>query len=122
MEQQPIQADIADQEQQRFKTLGVRIDEDLHAQLTFIAQLRGNTVTDEIKHSIAARVHAAQDDPELLARAEEVRAEIEREAEARKQAIAGLFGKLAIGGEGSAPAARATKRTGRSSSADGGAA
>jgi hypothetical protein len=42
-----------------------------------------------------------------------VRAEIEREAQARQQAIASLFGKLAVGGE--ATPARPAKRAGRSS-------
>ena len=50
MEQQPQQP--AEDEQQRFKTLGVRVDEELHAQLTFIAQLNGNTIADEIRRSI----------------------------------------------------------------------
>src|SRR6266571_4117143 len=98
MEQQS-QSQPAEEEQQRFKTLGVRVDEELHAQLTFIAQLTGNTIADEIRNSIEARVQAAQADPDLIARAEEVRAQIEREAQARQQAIAGLFGKLAVGGD-----------------------
>lgn len=97
MEQQPQQP--AEDEQQRFKTLGVRVDEELHAQLTFIAQLNGNTIADEIRRSIEDRVQTAQQDPELIARAEQVRAEIEREAQARQQAIASLFGRLAVGGE-----------------------
>jgi hypothetical protein len=99
-------------EQQHFKTLGVRIDEELHAQLTFIAQLSDRTIGDEIRRSIEARVHAAQSDPELIARAEAVRAEIEREAQARQQAIAGLFGRLAVGSE---TTPRPARRSGRSS-------
>lgn len=85
-------------EQARFKTLGVRIEEGLHAQLSFIAQLNGATIADEIRRSIEARVQAAQDDPELVARAEAVHAEIEREAQARRQAIAGFFGQIAVSG------------------------
>ena len=107
MEEQPQLA-----EQQRFKTLGVRVDEELHAQLTFIAQLTDSTIADEIRRSIEARVQAAQSDPDLIARAEEVRAEIEREAQARQQAIAGLFGKLAVGSETAPP--RTTRRPSRS--------
>jgi predicted DNA-binding protein len=105
MEQQP-QAQPAEGEQgQRFKTLGIRIEEELHTQLTFIAQLSGSTIADQIRQSIEARVQAAQEDPELIARAEEVRAEIEREAEARKQAISGLFGKAAMSSEVTPPRA-----------------
>lgn len=83
-------------EQPRFKTLGVRIDEGLHARLSFIAQLTGHSLADEIRGSIEARVQAAQDDPDLIARAEAVRAEMDRDAEARRQAIAGFFGQTAL--------------------------
>ena len=95
-EQQQAQAEPAAPEQQRFKTLGVRIEEGLHARLSFIAQLNGNTLADEIKGSIEARVRAAQQDPDLVARAEAVRAELQREAEARREAIAGFFGQTAL--------------------------
>ena len=94
-------------DQPRYKTLGIRLDEDLHAQLSFIAQLSGSTISDEIRRSIETRISAAQDDPELVARAEAVRAEIEREAQARQQAIAGFFGKTAVAG---APGERASRR------------
>lgn len=95
-EQQQPQPEVTTPDQQRFKTLGVRIEEGLHTQLSFIAQLSGNTLADEIKGSIEARVRAAQDDPELVARAEAVQAELQREAEARRQAIAGFFGRVAV--------------------------
>jgi predicted DNA-binding protein len=95
-QQQQPQAEIAVPEQQRFKTLGVRIEESLHARLSFIAQLTGNTLADEIKASIEARVRAAQEDPDLVARAEAVQAELQREAEARRAAIAGFFGRTAL--------------------------
>ena len=98
-------------EEQRFKTLGVRIEEGLHAQLAFIAQLADSTISDEIRRSIEARVQAAQTDPELVARAEAARVQIEREAEARKQAIASLFGSVALGHEPEAP--RGGRRGGR---------
>lgn len=111
MEQHPQPA--AGQEQQRVKTLGVRIEEGLHAQLTFLAQLQGSTIADEIRRSIEARVQAAQSDPELIARAEAVRAEIEREAQARQQAIAGLFGRIAV--DGQTTPSGPVKRTGRGS-------
>lgn len=121
MEDQPHQPTIdgaeAVRREPRYKTLGVRLNEDLHARLSFIAQLNGGTLTDEILGAIEARVDAAQSDPELVARAEAVRAEIEREAKARQTAIAGFFGKGAVAGaqasESAAPTRRrtATKRT-----------
>ncbi len=137
MEDQPVipqtamAAEAAELEQQRYKTLGVRVDEDLHARLTFIAQLRGNTIAEEIRQSIEAGVQTAQSDPDLVARAEQVRAEIEREALARQQAIAGLFGNLAVnsmavGSQVEAPQAQTQtqpgKRAGRGRSGNGAAA
>lgn len=98
----------AAEQEQRYKTLGVRLDEELHAQLSFIAQLSGTSLAEEIRRSIEARVSAAQDDPDLIARAEAVRAQIEREAEARRTAISGFFGKIAV---------EATTETGKVSAA-----
>ncbi|GAB4078659.1 hypothetical protein [Nostocoides australiense] len=101
-------------EAQRVKTLGIRIEESLHAQLTFIAQLGGNTIADEIRRSIEERVQSAQNDPDLIARAAEVRREIEREAEARRAAIAGFLGSVAVTDSSAAPVnpepARSTTR------------
>ena len=75
------------------KTLGVKLQPDVHAQLSFIASLRPGrgTITDEIQIAIAEHIARAKDDPELASRAAEARAEIEREAAARQQAIATLF-------------------------------
>ena len=73
------------------KTLGIRLKPDIHAQLGFIAQLRDGTITDEIQIALAEHIARAKDDPDLASRAAEARAEIEREAAARQQAIATLF-------------------------------
>jgi predicted DNA-binding protein len=107
MEQQPQQQpEQATQAEQRFKTLGVRLEEDLHARLSFIAQLTGSSLTEEIRRAIETRVQSAQDDPELVARAEAVRAEIDREAQARQQAISGFFGQVAVSGAASESGSR----------------
>jgi len=73
------------------KTLGIRLKPETHAQLSFIAQLRDGTITDEIQLAIAEHIAHAKADPELQGRATAARAEIEREAAARQQAIASLF-------------------------------
>ena len=82
--------------EQHLKTLAIRVDEKLHAQLRFIAQLRGSSITDEIRQAIENRIASAHDDPELVVRAEQVRDEIEREAASRSAAIAGFLGKPAV--------------------------
>ncbi len=83
-------------EESRFRTIAVRVDEDLHAQLRFIAQLSGTSISDEIRQAIERRITTAQDDPELITRAQEVRDEIEREAATRKAAIAGFMGQQTL--------------------------
>ena len=82
--------------EQHLKTIAVRVEEGLHAQLRFIAQLNGTSITEEIRGAIETRIATAQDDPNLVARAEQARDEIEREAAARAAAIAGFLGKPAV--------------------------
>jgi hypothetical protein len=82
---------ISDESTKGVKTLGIRLKPDVHAQLSFIAQLRDGTITDEIQIAIAEHIARSKDDPDLRSRANAARAEIEREAAARQQAIATLF-------------------------------
>jgi hypothetical protein len=82
---------ISDESTKGVKTLGIRLKPDVHAQLSFIAQLRDGTITDEIQIAITEHIARSKDDPELRSRADAARAEIEREAVARQQAIATLF-------------------------------
>lgn len=83
-------------QEQHLKTIALRVDEGLHAQLRFIAQLNNSSISEEIRRAIETRIATAQDDPELVARAQQARDEIEREAAARNAAIAGFLGKPAV--------------------------
>lgn len=74
------------------KTIAILLEPDMHAQLSLIAQLRSSTITDEIRLALAAHVESIKSLPELAARADDVLDAIEREAVARRQAIATLFG------------------------------
>lgn len=71
------------------KTLAIRLDDELHAQLTLIAGLEGENITDIIRGSIQAYVEARK--VALAGKAEAALAEIEREAASKRQAIAALF-------------------------------
>ena len=73
------------------KTLAIRLEEDLHAQLSVLAQLRGSTITDEIRAAIEGHLEASKHDPALTNRAQAVLDDIERDARARQAAIATLF-------------------------------
>ncbi len=73
------------------KTLAIRLEDDVHAQLTMLAQLEGLTVTDAIRQAISSFVEAKRSNPELSAKAEAVLADIDRDAASRRDAIASLF-------------------------------
>ncbi|TQF73359.1 hypothetical protein FK531_07550 [Rhodococcus spelaei] len=74
------------------KTLAIRLEPEMHAQLTLIAGLRGSTVTDEFRGALVAHIAAAKQAPELANKADTALADIEREAALRRDAIASLFG------------------------------
>jgi hypothetical protein len=76
----------------KVKTLAIRLEMDVHAQLSLIAQLKNSTITDEIRSAIEAHIAATKAAPELAGKADAVLEEIEREAASRREAIATLFG------------------------------
>ncbi|WP_280351512.1 hypothetical protein [Nocardia abscessus] len=80
------------------KKLAVGLNLYRHTQLTWIAQLRGTTMTTEFLKAIDAHIETAKSDPELIAKADEVRAAIERDAQAKQAALANLFQGAAPGG------------------------
>lgn len=80
-------------EERKVKTLAIRLDPELHARLSVIAQLSGSTITDEIRTAIATHVEAKAADQDLAGAAAELLEEIERDAAARREALAGLLGQ-----------------------------
>src|ERR1700722_15786276 len=98
------------------KTLAIRLELPLHAQLSVIAQLRGNTITDEIRQAIESHIAAVRSDTGLTAKADAVLDDIERDAAARREAIASLFGDQP--GPGPDESAKPTRRT-RTGSSEG---
>jgi len=100
---------------QQMRTLAVRISEDLRAQLDIIAQLTGRSATEEIRLALEHWIQKTKSDPAVLQKAEAVRAEIEREAQTRRNAIAAIFsGDDGNESEG-APSRTTTRRTARAS-------
>lgn len=89
------------------KTLAVRVSEDLRAQLDIIAQLNDRSVTEEIRLALEAWIDKSKSDPAVLKRAESVRAEIEREAQTKRNAISSIFDS---GKEAKAPTAQRPSR------------
>lgn len=75
-----------------YRVLSVRMSEDTRAQLEVLAQLNNRSLTDETRHALEAWVERSKSDPSVLRRAEQVRAEIEREAQTKRNAIAAVLG------------------------------
>ncbi|MGW5922336.1 hypothetical protein ACWFPY_25390 [Nocardia fluminea] len=74
------------------KTMAIRVDPDIHAELSLIAQLRGKTLADEHLQAVLDHIERAREEADLGERAEYAIAEIEREAAIRRQAIERLRG------------------------------
>ncbi|MFT4110012.1 hypothetical protein [Propionicimonas sp.] len=75
----------------QMRTLAVRTTEELCAQLDVIAQLTARSATEEIRLALEHWIDKTRSDPEVLRKAEAVKAEIEHEAETRRKAIAAIF-------------------------------
>src|SRR5712691_11409649 len=89
------------------KTLAIRLEEELHARLSVLAQLEGITLTDAIRQAIESYVEQQRSETDLTARAGQALEEIEREASARREAIQSLLGE---GGTATKPEGRSRKR------------
>ncbi|MGW7303190.1 hypothetical protein [Streptomyces sp. NPDC054829] len=108
----------------QLRTLAVRITEDLRAQLDVVAQITGRSTTEEIRLALEHWIEKTKSDPASLQKAEAIRAEIEREAETRRKAIAAIFGSEETASEDaadekkdeSASAGRPAARRGKASS------
>lgn len=74
------------------KTLAIRLDDDLHARLTIVAKLAEVSITDAIRQAVETQIQTMSSDPALLAKADALRQEIDREAEEQRGALAQLFG------------------------------
>jgi predicted DNA-binding protein len=93
------------------KTLAVRLDDELHARVGMLSKLSGNTVTDTIRTAIENHLEVLANDPAITAKAKELTAEIDRDAELQRQALKDLFGSSTT----SKAAKTTTTRGGRSS-------
>jgi hypothetical protein len=95
------------------KTLGIKVPDSLHAQLTLVAQLDGISLGDAAVRAVELYVATKKAEPDFAARAKAALEEIEREAAARRGAIQGLFGADAPAAEPTTSQAR--RRSGEAS-------
>ena len=95
------------------RTLAIKLEEELHAQLGMIAKLEGLTLTDALRQAIDQWIDERRNNPELQARAAATLADIDREAATRRGAIEALLGK-----EGTSKATSSTRRGRRAAKDD----
>jgi hypothetical protein len=74
------------------KTLAIRLPDELHAKLVLIASLEGLSLTDTIRQAISELIDRKRGDGDLAAQAAKALEEMEREAQARRQALQALLG------------------------------
>ncbi|HXA29429.1 MAG TPA: hypothetical protein VN193_11885 [Candidatus Angelobacter sp.] len=99
------------QDQGGYKTIGVRLDMEVHAQLTALARIEGGTLTAEIEAAIAEYLERKRTDPATAAKAEALLAEFDRNTQAQRDAIAGLFGGMTEGTTVPLPSSRRTPKS-----------
>jgi len=74
------------------RTLAIKLEEELHAQLGMIAKFEGLTLTDALRQAIDQWIDERRNNPELKARAAAALADIDAEAATRRGAIEALLG------------------------------
>src|SRR4051812_30437759 len=74
-----------------YKTLAIRLDDDVHAQLQVIARLQETSIAAEIAEAIDTHLQTKRSDPKLSSRAASILEDIEAESRQRQDAIASLF-------------------------------
>jgi predicted DNA-binding protein len=93
----------------QIRPLSVRMTEDTRAQLDIIAQLNERSVTEEVREALEHWIERSKSDEKVLARAAQVKAEIEREAATKRGAIAAIFDKPSADGTKPSSSTRSAK-------------
>lgn len=75
-----------------YRVLSVRMSDDTRAQLEVLAHLNNRSLTEETRVALEHWTKRSKTDPAIKERAAKVRAEIEREAQTKRNAIAAIFG------------------------------
>jgi hypothetical protein len=77
------------------KTMAIRFEDELHAQLSMLAKLEELSVADAIRQAIEGWVKERRARPELVERAQQLLGDIDREANTRRGAIEALLSDAA---------------------------
>lgn len=74
------------------KTVAIKVNDELHGQMLAIAQLEGITITELMRQAVVNHLEAKRNDGSLAARAQAALDDIDREATAKREAIAAMLG------------------------------
>ncbi len=75
------------------KTLAIRLEADLHARLSFVAQVEGDSITDAIRKAIESYIETKHGESDFAARAAAMLDALDREAAVRRLQIEEFLGK-----------------------------
>jgi hypothetical protein len=91
------------------KTIAARFEDPLFELLSLVAQLEDTSIVDQIRQAVETHIALKVQAGDLASRAEAAVAEIDREADIKKAAIAGLVGS-ATAAAGTQPKKKAAPR------------
>lgn len=74
------------------KTLAIRLEDGLHARLSLLSKLSETSVTDTIRAAIEQYLAQLTADTAIAAKASQLTAEIDKQADQQRQALAEMFG------------------------------
>ena len=77
-----------------FKTLAIRLPDELHSQLVLIAGLEGLSLADTIRQAIQELIDRKRGDGDLAIQAAKALEEMEQDAATRRQALQSLLGPI----------------------------
>lgn len=100
------------------KVITIRLEDGMSELVSLVAELEGTNQTDWIRQAIAAHLERKVAGGDLTARAQAVLDEVEREAQAKRQAIEQLVGNVADAVRSKGPSRSAGTRRGSSKAAE----
>jgi predicted transcriptional regulator len=92
------------------KTMAIRLEDELHAQLSILAKLEELSIADAIRQAVEGWVKERRSRPELVERAQQILGDIDREATARRGAIEALLASKEPAADNAKPRASSRPR------------
>jgi predicted transcriptional regulator len=72
------------------KTLAIKLDDEAHARLSFLAHVQGTSLTDVLRQAVEALLEQGSANPQLAAKARDALEQLDRETAERRKALEAL--------------------------------